>query len=77
VTDRFRRYRFTTSIAPSRAGDFDAVQFDYDHRDNPFVIRGIKDEVRAIEPGLFLGTAWLPGRRGKPRLGCYFGLTTR
>jgi len=77
VTDRFRRYAFTTSIAPSRAGDFDAVQFDYDRRDNPFVIRGIKDEVRAIEPGLFLGTAWLPGRRGKPRLGCYFGLTTR
>jgi len=77
VTDRVRRYRFTTSIAPSRAGDFDAVQLDYDHRDNPLVIRGIKDEVRAIEPGLFLGTAWLPGRRGKPRLGCYFGLTTR
>jgi hypothetical protein len=76
VTDRFRRYRFTTSIGPSRAGDFDAVQLDYDSRDNPFFVRAIKDEVRAIEPGLFLGTAWLVGGR-KPRLGCYFGLTTR
>jgi hypothetical protein len=76
VTDRFRLYRFTTSIGPSRAGDFDAVQLDYDHRENPFLVRGIKDEVRAIEPGLFLGTAWIV-RRGKPHLGCYFGLTTR
>jgi hypothetical protein len=76
VTDRFRRYPFATSIGPSRAGDFDAVQLDYDRRENPFFIRAIKDEVRAIEPGLFLGTAWLVGR-GKPRLGCYFGLTTR
>jgi hypothetical protein len=76
VTDRFRRYSFTTSIRPSRAGDFDAVQLDYDRRENPFLIRGIKDEVRRIEPGLFLGTAWI-ARRGKPRLVCYFGLTTR
>jgi hypothetical protein len=76
VTDRFRRYGFSTSIRPSRAGDFDAVQLDYDRRENPFVIRGIKDEVRRIEPGLFLGTAWVV-RRGTPRLVCYFGLTTR
>jgi len=76
VTDRFRRYAFTTSIGPSRAGDFDAVQLDYDDRDNPLLVRAIKDEVRAIEPGLFLGTAWIPWR-GKRRLGCYFGLTTR
>jgi hypothetical protein len=76
LTDRFRRYPFTTSIGPSRAGDFDAVQLDYDREDNPFFIRGIKDELRTIEPGLFLGTAWIE-RRGKPRLGCYFGLTTR
>lgn len=76
VTDRFRRFRFTTSIAPSRAGDFDAVQLDYDHGDNPFFVRGIKDEVRVIEPGLFLGTAWFVRGR-KPRLACYFGLTTR
>jgi hypothetical protein len=75
-TDRFRRFPFSTSIGPSRAGDFDAVQLDYDRRENPFFIRAIKDEVRAIEPGLFLGTAWIVGR-GKPRLGCYFGLTTR
>jgi hypothetical protein len=76
VTDRIHLYRFTTCIAASRAGDFDAVQLDYDRDDNPFFVRRIKDEVRAIEPGLFLGTAWVP-RRGKPHLACYFGLTTR
>ncbi len=76
VTDRIHLHRFTTSIGPSRAGDFDAVQLDYDRPDNPFFLRRIKDEVRAIEPGLFLGTAWLTGR-GRPRLACYFGLTSR
>lgn len=77
VSDRFRLFRFTTSIGPSRAGDFDAVQLDYDHPGNPFFIRVIKDEVRAIEPGLFLGTAWVVAGRGEPLLGLYFGLTTR
>lgn len=76
VTGRIHLHRFRASIGPSRAGDFDAVQLDYDRRENPFFVRGIKDEVRAIEPGLFLGTAWMV-RRGKPRLACYFGLTTR
>lgn len=76
VIDRWRLLRFTTSIGPSRAGSFDAVQLDYDHRGNPFFVRAIKDELRAIEPGLFLGTAWRVGR-GRPRLACYFGLTTR
>ncbi|HEX8791362.1 MAG TPA: hypothetical protein VF765_10470 [Polyangiaceae bacterium] len=76
VTGRIHLHRFTTSIGASRAGDFDAVQLDYDRRDNPFFVRRIKDEVRAIEPGLFLGTAWMTGQ-GRPRLACYFGLTTR
>jgi hypothetical protein len=76
VTGRIHLHHFSTSVGPSRAGDFDAVQLDYDRSDNPSFVRGIKDEVRAIEPGLFLGTAWVV-RRGKPRLACYFGLTTR
>jgi hypothetical protein len=59
VSDRFRLFRFDTFIARSRAGDFDALQLDYDLPGNPPVIRSIKDEIRELEPGLWLGQAWL------------------
>ena len=73
LSDRFRLFRFETFISPSRAGDFDALQLDYDLRGNPPVIRSIKDEIRELEPGLWLGQAW---RKTKKReiLWLYFAL---
>jgi hypothetical protein len=71
--NRFRWYRFETYVGPSRAGRFDALQLDYDNPGNPFFIRAIKDEVREVAPGLWLGQAWLAVGR-KPRLAVYFGL---
>jgi hypothetical protein len=68
-----RWFRFETFVAPSRAGAFDAVQLDYDNPDNPGFIRAIKDEVREVGPGLYLGLAYLMWR-GRPRLMLYFGL---
>src|SRR5688572_6242273 len=59
LTDRIHRYRFETSIGPSRAGAFDAVHLDYDHEGNPFFIRAIHDELRQLRPGLYLGQAYL------------------
>jgi hypothetical protein len=73
VSDRLRLYRFETSVGPSRAGDFDAVQLDYDLPENPFFIRAIKDEIREIAPKLYLGQAYLE-LRGKAHLVLYFGL---
>jgi hypothetical protein len=73
-TDSLRRYRFETFVGPSRAGAFDALQLDYDSPQNPFFIRPIKDEVRELRPGLWLGQAWLQ-LRGEPHLVLYFGLT--
>lgn len=73
ILDRWRWYRFATSIGRSRAGDFDALQLDYDNKDNPFYIRTVKDEVRELRPGLWLGQAYAI-IRGKPRLVLYFGL---
>jgi hypothetical protein len=73
VSDRLRVYRFETFIGPSRAGDFDAVQLDYDNADNPFFIRPIKDEIREIAPRLYLGQAYLE-LKGKATLVLYFGL---
>jgi hypothetical protein len=75
-SDRLRLFRFTTFVGKSRAGDFDAVQLDYDHAENPFFIRAIKDEIRELSPGLYLGQAWLLVG-GKAHLGLYFGLTSQ
>jgi len=68
-----RWFRFQTFVAPSRAGAFDAFQLDYDNPDNPALISAIKDEVRQVAPGLFLGLAYFMWRK-KPRLVLYFGL---
>ena len=73
ISDRLRLFRFDTFIAPSRAGDFDALQLDYDLPGNPPVIRSIKDEIRDLEPGLWLGQAWLKTRT-REILWLYFAL---
>jgi hypothetical protein len=71
-----RWFRFDTFVAPSRAGAFDAVQLDYDNAGNPGLIRAIKDEVREVAPGLYLGLAYFVFR-GRARLVLYFGLQKR
>lgn len=68
-----RWFRFETFIGPSRADGGPAFQLDYDNPDNPFFIRVIKDEVRQVAPGLFLGQAYVT-LFGKPRLALYFAL---
>lgn len=76
VRDRFELFRFDTFVAPSRAGDFDALHLDYDHADNPGLIRQIEDELRVVEPGLFLGQAYFVTRRSAS-LVLYFALASR
>jgi len=68
-----RWFRFETYLAPSRAGAFDAFQLDYDNPQNPFFIRAIKDEIREVAPGLYLGQAYIV-ISDKARLALYFGL---
>jgi len=75
-SDRTKWFRFETFIGKSRAGAFDALQLDYDNPSNPPFIRIIKDEVRTLRPGLFLGQAWI-ALRGKETLGLYFALESR
>jgi hypothetical protein len=71
--ERFNWFPFDTSIARSRAGDFDAVELNYDRPGNPPLVRSIKDEVREVAPGLWLGLAYLDTKSG-PKLGCYFAV---
>jgi hypothetical protein len=66
-------FRFETSIGPSRAGTFPALQLDYDLPENPGFIRAIKDEIRQVAPGLFLGQAYWMTARG-PHLVRYFAV---
>jgi hypothetical protein len=67
-------FRFETKIGPSRAGAFDAFHLDYDNPGNPFYIRAIKDEIRRVRPGLYLGQAYLVTSK-RARLVLYFGLS--
>ena len=50
---------------------------DYELADNPGLIRAIQDEVREIEPGLYLGPAMWKGADGKKTLVLWFALDTR
>jgi hypothetical protein len=77
VSDRLHLFKFDTFVGPSLAGDFDAVQLDYDKPSNPFFIRAIKDEVRELRPGLWLGQAYLVAGKSAPRLVLYFALEQR
>lgn len=74
--DRFSWFRFETSVGRSRAGDFDAVHLDYDLPENPALIRAIKDEVREVAPGLWLGLAYVKLGRAY-HLALFFGLERR
>jgi hypothetical protein len=73
IEDRWKLFRFETSIGRSRQGDFDALQLDYDLPTNPPIIKSIKDEIRTVEPGVWLGQAWFVTERTK-FLWLYFGL---
>jgi hypothetical protein len=71
--ERVTWFRFHTFVGKSHAGDFDAVHLDYSHDGNPPVVRKVKDEVREVAPGLYLGLAYLSMKDGE-HLGCYFGI---
>ncbi|MEZ0374020.1 MAG: hypothetical protein ACAI44_33325 [Candidatus Sericytochromatia bacterium] len=68
-------FRFATFIGPSRAGDFDAMHLNYDNPGNPAPIRAVKDEVREVAPGVWLGLAYLRLPGGKYHMALFFGLT--
>lgn len=71
--ERVTWFRFHTSVGPSHAGDFDAVHLDYSMDGNPPLVRKVKDEVREVAPGLWLGLAYLSMKDGV-HLGCFFGI---
>ena len=71
--ERVEWFHFETYVGPSKAGDFEAVQLDYAHDRNPPLVRDVKDEVREVGPGLWLGLAYMHRDDGD-HLACFFAL---
>jgi hypothetical protein len=67
-----RWFPFHTRIEPSSIDGEPCVLLDYDDPVNPRPIRMIRDELREVSPGLFLGPALLDTGKGDPRVIVYF-----
>jgi hypothetical protein len=71
-----RWYPFATRVEPSAIDGNPAILLDYDLVQNPFFIRRIRDELREISPGLFLGPA-MADVGAKPKLILYYACDLR
>jgi hypothetical protein len=73
---RHQLFPFLTELRASALDGGQCIVLDYDLPDNPAAIRAIHDEIREIDPGLFLGPAMWKTDRG-PTLVLWFALDTR
>ncbi|MBK6518348.1 MAG: hypothetical protein IPG04_30520 [Polyangiaceae bacterium] len=71
---RFEWYPFDTRLDVSLLDGRPTLLLDYDKPENPFFIRRIRDELRAIAPGLFLGPAMWRDDRGGAAFVLWFAL---
>jgi hypothetical protein len=69
-------YPFRTRIEPSVIDGAPCIALDYDLPENPSLIRALRDELREVSPGLFLGPALVQALR-KPRLVMFFACDAR
>lgn len=67
-----RWFPFHTRIEASAIDGAPCILLDYDLDANPRAIRMIRDELREVAPGLFLGPAMLDRGQGAPRLVLFF-----
>ncbi len=65
-------FPFQTRVEPSAIDGAPCILLDYDHAPNPKPIRMIRDELREVAPGLFLGPAMLDTGKGDPTLLLFF-----
>ena len=67
-----RWFPFTTSIEPSAIDGAPCIFLDYRQPENPRAIQMIRDELREVAPGLFVGPAMLDTGNAPPRLVLWF-----
>ncbi len=62
------KYPFQTRFEPSAIDGEPCILLDYSSPENPFFIRAIRDELREVASGLFLGPAMLDKKSGATTL---------
>ncbi len=67
-----RWFPFETRVEPSAIDGAPSILLDYDLAANPGPIRMIRDELREVAPGLFLGPAMLDTKKSAPKLVLFF-----
>lgn len=68
---------FRTRIGKSLLDGGDCILLDYDSVSNPRPVRRIRDELREVVPGMYLGPALWRRKTGEPLLLLWFALDTR
>jgi hypothetical protein len=68
---KFLRFHCETFISNPLVGPNDVYCLNYDLAGNPGIIRRIRDDIKKVDEGLFLGTANMRWR-GKHRFTAYF-----
>ena len=70
-------FPFATRVEPSAIDGAPCIFLDYDQAPNPKPIRMIRDELREVVPGLFLGPAMLDTKRSPATLVLWFACDVR
>lgn len=68
---------FRTRIGKSLLDGSDCIVLDYDSVSNPRPLRRIRDELREVVPGLYMGPALWRRKNDNPLLLLWFALDTR
>ena len=66
-------YRFETEISPPLVGEDNVYRLNYDLRGNPWFVRLIRDDIKKLRDGFFLGTANRRTKSGR-KFVIYFAL---
>lgn len=76
LVGKFNWFPFKTYVQPSVIDGKDCIYLDYEQPGNPFFIAKIRDELREVSPGLFLGPAMWKTANGGAALILWFAIDT-
>lgn len=76
IFPQLKLFTFYTRIQPSAIDGRPCILLDYDQPTNPWFIRRIRDELREVANGLFLGPAMARLKDGQAETVLWFGIDT-
>lgn len=68
-----RLFRFATAIESPLLGETDVFSLNYDIPGNPWPIRAVRDDLKRLREGLYLGASYVRWQ-GQQVFGLFFGL---